>query len=95
MTLLLSPATALQEDMPIAAREIVLSILEAALSAVDPGKAIHRALGLCGNTLQVGARSYDLSSYEHIYVVGAGKASAAMAAALEDILGPRVSAVSV
>ena len=34
MTLLLSPTTALQEDLPVAARETVLAVLEAALSAV-------------------------------------------------------------
>jgi hydroxypyruvate reductase len=90
--MMLSPITALQEDLPSAAGDTVLSVLEAALSAVDPGKAIHGALSLCGTRLQVGALSYDLSGYEHIYVVGAGKASAAMAAALEDVLGPRIHA---
>jgi glycerate 2-kinase len=101
MTLLLSPITALHDDLPVTASETVLAVLEAALSAVDPGRAVRRALALQGTTLRVGThpagaapstRSYDLRTYEHIYVVGAGKASAAMASALEEVLGPRITA---
>jgi len=86
------PITALEADLPDTAKEHTLAILRAALQAADPAEAIRRALVLRGNVLHVGTRSYDLRTSEHIYVVGAGKASAAMAVALEDILGERITA---
>jgi hydroxypyruvate reductase len=43
------------------------------------------------NTLTVDRREYDLKQIENIYVVGAGKAAAPMALAVEQILGNRIS----
>ncbi len=92
MDLSLSSITAFKSDLPVAAKECVLAIIEAALRAVDPAEAVKRNCLLQGDTLQVGAVAYDLRAYEHIYVLGAGKASAAMACALEGILGERITA---
>jgi hydroxypyruvate reductase len=89
---LLSPATALEKDLQPAAKQQALAVLEASLKAVNPVRAIERTLQLEGNVLRVGGTEYDLASYEHIYVLGAGKASAAMAQALEDALGRRITA---
>jgi hydroxypyruvate reductase len=44
-----------------------------------------------GDKLVVGDRRYRLGSFENIYVLGAGKASAAMASAVERILTRRVT----
>ena len=91
MALSLSPVRALDEDLPVHAKECILGVMEAALLAVDPAEAVKRCLVLDGDSLAVGSIAYDLAEYEHIYVVGAGKASAAMACALEDILGERIT----
>ena len=40
--------------------------------------------------LVAGGRSYDLSAVDRLVVLGAGKASAEVAAALEQMLGPRL-----
>ena len=87
-----APITALGLDLPGSAGECVLATMEAALVAVNPAEAVKRSVCVEGGTLRVGAASYDLGTYEHIYVVGAGKASAAMASALEQILGDRITA---
>jgi glycerate 2-kinase len=92
MTLSFHPITALEAGLPDTAKEHTLAILRAALQAADPAAAIGRTVVLRGDMLQVGTRSYDLRTCEHIDVVGAGKASAAMAAALEDMLGDRITA---
>lgn len=66
-------------------------IYEAGLRAADPGAAIHR---LCKNEkdrLRVGEKVIDLSSIQRVLVVGAGKATAPMAGAVEAILGDRIS----
>jgi glycerate 2-kinase len=92
MKLLASPITAFELDLPASAKECAVAILEASLQAVDPAGAVKRALHLQEDTLQLGSKSYDLPAYDHIYVVGAGKASAAMACAMEDIVGQRITA---
>lgn len=73
-------------------REQVWDILSAALSAVDPAQAIRQNVSLAGDILCVGQRTYDLSRYERIFVVGGGKAGSPMVAALEEILGKRITA---
>ena len=74
-----------------ARREMALDVLGAALDAVEPGAAVRRALQREGNTLHVRGRVYDLARFRRVWVIGAGKASAPMAAAVEDVLGDRVS----
>jgi glycerate 2-kinase len=66
-------------------------ILESALDAVDPYKAIHFHVTREGDFLNVGAHRYDLREVERVLVVGAGKASARMAVAIEEILGDLIS----
>lgn len=72
-------------------REDARGIVEAALAAVEPAAAVRRHLRRDGDRLEAGGRVYDLAAYERILVVGAGKASAPMAAAVEEVLGDRVS----
>jgi glycerate 2-kinase len=72
-------------------RRDALEIFNASLKAVDPIIAVKKHLSLDGDILQVGKRSYNLSNYTHIYVIGCGKAAASMSYALEDILQNRIS----
>jgi hydroxypyruvate reductase len=65
-------------------------IYRAALLAVDPAEAVHRHLFRQGGNLLVGGACYPLDSIDRIYLVGAGKASGAMAAAVEEIVGDRI-----
>jgi glycerate 2-kinase len=67
-------------------------IMAAALAAVDPQRAIHRFLRRDNDSLFVGDRAYDVQRLKRIFVVGAGKAGAPMAAAAADILGERLTA---
>jgi len=62
-------------------------VLAAALAAVEPGEAVRRAIALENNDLVAGERRYSLASKKRVVVVGAGKASAPMAAAVEQVLG--------
>jgi len=66
-----------------------------ALAAVEPAAALQRHVRREGNTLTVAGRRYDLSDYEHLFVVGGGKAAAPMVAALAGILGDRLTAGAV
>ena len=71
--------------------EMVLSVQRAALAAVEPGAAVRRQVQRRGDRLAVAGRIYDLSAVERVWVIGGGKAAAAMAAALHIILGDRLT----
>jgi hydroxypyruvate reductase len=77
---------------PAALREDATAIFRAALEAVDPAAAIKRHVRRERDQLRVGDRSYDLARLRRIFVLGAGKAGAPMAAAVEEILGERITA---
>jgi len=64
---------------------------QAALTAVAPETCLRRALHVKGDQLHVAKETFDLSRIQRIIVVGMGKASARMAATLEDLLGERIS----
>lgn len=66
-------------------------IFFAGLEAVDPSAAVARAVQRRGRRILVRGKSYCLDDYRRIYVVGAGKAAAPMALAMERILGERLS----
>jgi len=66
-------------------------IFKSAIRAVDPGAAIRRTCKRDDNLLHIGDRTYDLSGFEDVYIIGAGKAGAPMALALEELLGDRVT----
>jgi len=68
------------------------TIFRAGLSAVDSKSAVIKFLNRNDHVLTVENLSYDLEDYENVYVIGAGKASAAMAQAVEEILGERIKA---
>ena len=58
-------------------------MFDAALRAADPEEAVLRFAGLDGDRLRISSRRrYRLSAFDNIYVLGAGKASAAMARAV-------------
>ena len=72
-------------------REHALQIFQAGLQAVDPLEAIKRHTRLRKDLLFIGDRQFSLNDYDRILVVGAGKAVAPMARAVEDLLGDRIS----
>ena len=71
------------------------AIFHAGLDAVDPKNAIAKFLTQRGHELIVDDSSYELENFANIYVIGTGKASAAMAQGVEMILGDRIRAGAV
>jgi len=66
-------------------------MFEAALRAADPVEAVSRFFRCEGNRLIAGGKRYPLDSFDRVLVIGAGKASAVMAQAVEKALGKRIS----
>ncbi len=71
--------------------QTALRVLSAALLAADPAEAVRRQVRRDGDMLRVAGRTYDLSRYRRVLVIGGGKASVPMAAAVEGILGERLT----
>jgi len=72
-------------------RQHAEQIFQAGLRAVDPGAAIKRCCRLDGDRLLIKDKSYNLSLFDTVLVLGAGKAGASMAKAVEELLGDRLS----
>lgn len=77
------------------ARSLALDIVETALGAVDPWRAVREQVSLDGDLLRLagadGDAVYDLGEVDDVFVLGAGKATYPQAAALEAILGQRIT----
>ena len=67
-------------------------IFRAALEASDPARAILRHVRVSRGRLIAGSGSYRLDSFRRVFVVGAGKAGATMAQAVERLLGDSIDA---
>jgi len=65
-------------------------IFTQALEAADPYRAVMKQVSLSDDTLSAGGAAYDLDRFTRIIVIGAGKGTALMAKAMEDILGDRI-----
>lgn len=65
-------------------------ILAAGISSVNAKTAVTRSCTVKNGRLFIGKTGLDLAIYDNIYVIGAGKATAAMAAAMEEILPDRI-----
>ena len=68
------------------------SIFQTAVEAADPSRCVQRVLERDGNDLRVAGSSFAAGDLSRIVVAGAGKATPAMAAAVESVLGDLVSA---
>lgn len=72
-------------------RAEMLGVLDAAIDAIDPYGCVKKALQINGNEIRIGNETLNLESVSRIFVVGAGKASAKMAAAINDMLGEKIT----
>ena len=78
-------------------KKSAIQIMNEAIKAVDPIIAIKNKLLLEGDYIRIKnsygrERMFNLGGFDKIFVVGAGKAAAAMAKSVEDILGDRITA---
>lgn len=73
-------------------RRDALTIVEAAYDAIDTRSVVARNCKLVGSILSIREHVYDLAAFEHVYVIGVGKASCVAISALEDVLQDRIFA---
>ncbi len=79
------------EPLATASRDAAMSLIRAALAAADPWTLVREKLALTADAVRIANLALDRNSLENIYVIGAGKAGAPMAAAVEDALGELIT----
>jgi len=72
-------------------RKDAQDIFWAGVQAVEAEAAVRRHCRVQDNRLTVAERGYDLTQFKNIYCIGAGKAGASMAKALEEMLGAKLT----
>ena len=75
----------------IDSRKIILNITEETLKYLDAYERIRSIASYDGKILKIGQRSWDLTKKKNVYLIGAGKACNAMAMAIDEILGDRLT----
>ena len=79
-------------EQQLLGRKTILDIFECGLEAADPQEAIRKNVELKDNLLIISSNEKIILEKEtRIFVVGAGKASASMALAMEEILGEYIA----
>ncbi len=73
-------------------RQDAETIYRRAIAAVNPITAVNSHVKRQGQQLICDSMIFNLKDFRHIYLVGAGKAGAAMAIAMEELLGDRLTA---
>ncbi|MEM2910013.1 MAG: glycerate kinase [Nitrososphaerota archaeon] len=72
-------------------REDLLSSAEKAIRAVQPDELLRKKFRLKGNTLMVGDLKVELTDFDEVVVLGAGKATHVMCRYVEQLLGHRIT----
>lgn len=72
-------------------RDDALAIFDHALKAVAPERLINRNCRLVGTSLKIQNRSYDLGTFDRVFVFGSGKAAIAMGKAIHTLLEGRIA----
>ncbi|MGH7203577.1 MAG: DUF4147 domain-containing protein, partial [Candidatus Levyibacteriota bacterium] len=72
-------------------RKVVLDLAEAAFASVAPHEVFKQNLSLVDNILKIQNKSYDLSQFDRVFLLGFGKGSAGNAKRIEETLGDHLT----
>src|SRR5690349_10179883 len=68
-------------------RNIVLTLIETALGAIEPKNILEEKFVLKDKKLHINEKTYDLVQYNRIFLIGFGKGSAGISKIIEEKLG--------
>ncbi len=68
------------------AQEAVMRVFQGTLQRIHADRLVRQSCWRDGQSLYIAGQEYGLESYHRVVVLGAGKASSAMASAIEDLL---------
>src|SRR6185437_5906101 len=71
-------------------RKVVLDLIDAAYTAIQPAHVFENHFSLEGDILKIYDKTFDLSKYDGIFLLGFGKGSAGNCKLLEEKLGDKI-----
>ena len=72
-------------------RRTLLEIIEAGITSIQPEENFKKTVSFENNILTILKSSYDLSNFDHVYLIGFGKGAAHNSKFLENLLGEKLS----
>ncbi|OGH39126.1 MAG: hypothetical protein A3B44_01740 [Candidatus Levybacteria bacterium RIFCSPLOWO2_01_FULL_38_21] len=72
-------------------RKIALELIETALSSIQSENVIGKSIAVSDNTLNIKDKTFDLSGFERIFLIGFGKGSARNSKFIEEKLGEKLT----
>ena len=75
------------QSSPRKLKSDALAIFRAGLQSANAAEAVKRNLRITRSKLHAGKEVIELGNFDRLFVVGAGKAAAAMSSALEEVIG--------
>lgn len=72
-------------------RKVVLDLIEAGLSSIQPEEVVRNGLKLQENIFYIQDQEFNLNTFERIFLIGFGKGAAKISKIIEDILGERLT----
>ncbi|HEY2343890.1 MAG TPA: glycerate kinase [Chthoniobacteraceae bacterium] len=82
----------MRQDINLNLRRDAKTIFRAALEAAHAGNAVRAHLSLRGGVLKAGNYRFPLQAFDRVFLIAIGKAAIEMAAAVETIVGSRLTA---
>lgn len=73
------------------ARALVLESLDFALKEMNPYRLVKSQITFDGRALEIEGSTFNFDKFDRIFIIGGGKASGAMAQALEELLKDRIT----
>src|SRR3989344_3593381 len=72
-------------------RRVVLEIMEAGLTAIQPAEVLDQGLSLNGNKLVIAGQGFDLEKYDRVFLLGFGKGAAGISKIIYEKLGNKLT----
>lgn len=72
-------------------RQVALELVESALHAIQPAEVMASQFVLSEDSLTIQGKSFDLTAYDRIFLVGFGKGSSGICKYIEQTLGERLT----
>ncbi len=73
-------------------RKILLELVEAAIASIQPEEVFRENLSIQNGVLRIQSKSYNLSDFDRVFLLGYGKGSAGNCKLIEPVLGESLTA---
>ncbi len=72
-------------------RKVVLELVEAAIASIQPDEIFRQNFSIQNGILKIQSKSYNLSDFDHVYLLGYGKGAAGNCKLIEPVIGEKLT----